>query len=132
MRRAVRIALSILQALLFLGIFVFQRLSVTKMGVMRLIVYQNRLWNAALPAYVTWLIAAALLGLCLYALWVAIRTKHPDRFRWLGLALFAIATCGAALLLNTAVLRTYYYALIVLSLITLIQYVKCRLSRKSV
>ena len=134
-KRIFSIILSILQALLLLGIAVLLRLERNYMGVMRYMANQNRIWNQA--AWSDWVSAAtAALMLCLL-IWAVIMTRltYPKNKKkalvsWTPLAVFSLSAAAFVFMYDTPAIRGYYYISGVLVAVTLLQVIKCALIKR--
>ncbi len=118
-----------IQGLILSGAWMLEYLSGRYMGIMRSVLYRNRLWESVWPMESITFIAACFLlliaaGSAGMTLAPFIRHRHIRPESWaspLVLTLMASGTAGFILLRSTDSVRTYYIVILLLLLATAVQ-----------
>lgn len=120
--------LTILQIALLAGCVVFEKLSRSKMGVMRHVLYTNSKWEKKYPVdwmrYGVSVVLILLAFLFVFLLIRGLRGKHMRIVPVTSITVFIIASAGSAfiiLLASKNLWRTYYYICMALAAIALLQ-----------
>lgn len=129
MKRALYCVVTVLQIALLVGCVIFEKLSKTKMGVMRHVVYTNSKWEKRYPIMTLKysIIFLLMLAAVLFALFLfrSIRGKRPaSLFPAAAILLFILLAGGGALtilLASKQTWRTYYYISTALTAVILLQ-----------
>lgn len=128
MKKILYCVLTVLQAALLAGCVVFEKLSRSKMGVMRHVLYTNSKWEKKYP--IVWMkygVAVVLILLALLFVFFLIRGLHGKRLRMIpmiSITVFIIVSAGSAFILLLAsknLWRTYYYICMALSAVVVMQ-----------
>jgi hypothetical protein len=124
--------ITIIQILLFAGIFVLERLSHKYMTIMRYVLYRNRIWETEVSTYIllyvgkVFLIAIALISV-ISLIAKVIRDRKLNLCRNRQLAALAVISAGSAFFIKLSsvdVMQTYFFSVILLFIITVIQFIK--------
>lgn len=120
--------LTILQAALLAGCVLFEKLSKTKMGVMRHVLYTNSKWEKKYPIdWIKYGVSVILILLALLFVFFLIRGLFGGHARFLpaaSITVFIAASAGCAFILllgSKNIWRTYYYICMALAGIVLLQ-----------
>lgn len=128
MKKILYFVLTTLQIALLAGCVVFEKLSRSKMGVMRHVLYTNSKWEKKYP--VDWMkygVSVVLILLALLFVFFLIRGLHGKHMRIvpvMSITVFIIVSAGSAfiiLLASKNLWRTYYYICMALAAIALLQ-----------
>jgi hypothetical protein len=128
MKRAVSVALSVIQAILLAGAGALVWLDKKSMGVMRYMANKNRIWSRSTWAgWAPALAAVAAAALLIWAVVMMASSYKKKKRTWALLAVSGLFAATFIFMANTDLIRAYYFLSFIFAAITLFQWVKCLL-----